>query len=231
MDRPKRILIVEDDPEIANIEQFNLDAAGFDTKAIAYGGGIFHEIRNFAPDLIILDIMLPDVDGFEIIKALKERNDTRSIPVIMVTAKDAQDDRIYGLELGADDYVVKPFSPRELVLRARAVLKRAGAGDYIENPQNIIEKGILRIDKAGVKVTVAQKEIELTRVEFKLLTYLAEHPSIVLTRQMLMEQVWGYNYPVNSRTVDTHIRRLRKKLGQAADYIETVRGIGYKFKI
>ena len=224
----KRILIVEDDNDIVRIQRFNFEAAGFDTRAISYGGGIFHEVRSFKPHLIVLDIMLPDVDGFEIMRSLRSRPETETIPVVMVTARDGVVDRISGLELGADDYVVKPFSPRELTLRVKAVLKRSNRKRDQGGPR-VIDAGELRIDKASYRATIKGQSLELTNVEFKLLTHLVEHPGLVFTRGMLLEQVWGYNYPVNSRTVDTHIRRLRMKLGAYAWMIKTVRSVGYKF--
>ena len=223
--------MVEDDESIVNIIVFNLENAGFKVKALPFGAGIFHEIRNFKPDIVLLDIMLPDVDGFEILHALRQKEDTQHIPVIMVTAKDAQDHRIQGLEYGADDYVVKPFSPRELVLRIEAVLRRSSDSMSARDSQyDTINKGALKIDKARYEAFLNDRPLDLTRIEFKLLCFLAEHPSIVYTREMLLDKVWGYDYPVNSRTVDTHIRRLRMKLGPECDLIETIRGIGYRFK-
>ncbi len=221
-----KILIVDDEPDVVELVEYNLKNAGFDVIKSSDGNEALNTIQNKNPDLILLDIMLPNIDGFEICKILKRNPDTAAIPIIMLTAKAAEVDRIVGLELGADDYITKPFSPRELVLRVKTLLKRIKGND---ETTSIIQYGHLRIDTARFEVTVKGKKIELTATEFKLLLTLASRPGRVQTREQLLQEVWEYNSSVDTRTVDTHIRRLREKLGQAADYIETLRGFGYRF--
>ncbi len=221
-----KILIVDDEPDVVELVEYNLKNAGFDVIKSADGNEALKKIQNENPDLILLDIMLPNIDGFEICKILKRNPDTSAIPIIMLTAKAAEVDKIVGFELGADDYITKPFSPRELVLRVKTLLKRIKGNDELST---IIQSGALRIDTARFEVTVKGKKIELTATEFKLLLTLASRPGRVQTREQLLQEVWEYNPSVDTRTVDTHIRRLREKLGQAADYIETIRGFGYKF--
>jgi len=221
-----KILIVDDEPDVIELVEYNLKNAGFDVIKSVDGNEALKKIQNENPDLILLDIMLPNIDGFEICKILKRNPDTAAIPIIMLTAKAAEVDRVVGFELGADDYITKPFSPRELVLRVKTLLKRIKGND---ETTPIIQYGPLRIDSARFEVTVKGKKIELTATEFKLLLTLASRPGRVQTREQLLQEVWEYNSSVDTRTVDTHIRRLRKKLGQAADYIETLRGFGYRF--
>jgi len=234
METKPKILIVEDDEDIARIQVFNLEAWDMEAKAIAYGGGVFHAIRQFAPDLVIIDIMLPDVEGFEIIKALRSRETTSHIPIIVITARDGESDRLKGLELGADDYMVKPFSPKEMVLRVKAVLKRTyeAHSRFGTKAQPLsIKRGPLEVDPKTFTAMLDGEPMELTRKEFDLLYYLLKNHGIVLTRERLMEDVWGYTSSVYSRTVDTHIRRLRQKMGRCASSIRTVRGLGYKFEL
>lgn len=224
----KTLLIVEDDKNISKLVKYNLEKAGYDCLAIFSGSQVLPALRKGSFDLIILDIMLPELDGFEVCRLIKQDDKLKTIPIIMLTAKGEEVDRVVGLELGADDYMVKPFSPRELVLRVKAVLRR---GKAEAAAKDILKAGILLVDKPGHKVTVNAKEVELTQMEFKLLVTLMERRRRVQSRDVLLSDVWGMNADVYTRTVDTHIRRLRKKLGKAAgSLIETVVGIGYRFK-
>ncbi|MGB9603899.1 MAG: response regulator [Verrucomicrobiia bacterium] len=221
-----KVLVIDDEPDVLELIEYNLTAAGFIVIKASEGNDAIKKARDQAPDLIVLDIMLPGIDGFEICKILKRDKSTAAIPIIMLTAKAEEVDRIVGLELGADDYITKPFSPRELVLRIKTLLKRVKGG---AEPPQIIQRGVLKIDPQRHEVSVKGKEIELTATEYKLLLTLASQPGRVFTRDQLLEDVWEYNSTVDTRTVDTHVRRLREKLGPAADYIETIRGFGYKF--
>jgi two-component system phosphate regulon response regulator PhoB len=220
-----KILIVDDEQDILTLLEYNLKKAGFQVVSAEDGPEAIELAKMERPDLIILDIMLPSMEGTEVCKILKRESATSSIPVIMLTAKGEEVDRIVGLELGADDYITKPFSPRELILRVRAVLKR---GQKQESSQ-IITAGPIRIDRDRNEVRVENKHLTLTAIEFKLLTELAMSNHRVLSRDNLLDKVWGRNCYVTDRTVDTHIRRLREKLGKAAKYIGTVRGFGYRF--
>jgi two-component system phosphate regulon response regulator PhoB len=221
----KRILVAEDEPDVRNLVVMNLKNAGFTVLAAENGLAALKEARNSVPSLVILDLMLPEMSGLEVCKVLKKEPATSAIPIIMLTAKAEEVDRIVGLELGADDYITKPFSPRELVLRVKSVLRRASAAS---EPGDEISLGDIRIDRARCEVTVKGKAIEFTATEFKLLTLLIERRGRVQSRDALLNDVWGYESAIDTRTVDTHIRRLREKLGKAADCIETVRGFGYR---
>jgi two-component system phosphate regulon response regulator PhoB len=222
-----RIVVVEDDADILHLLSYNLQSAGFSVRTAEDGYGALSLIRQDHPQLVILDLMLPGLDGFEVCKELKRGAETRHIPVIMLTARGEEIDRIVGLELGADDYVVKPFSPRELILRVRAVLRRSGAPAPAET---IWQEEGLRVDFAAHKVTVDGEEATLTATEFKLLAELISNPGKVQTRDQLLDKVWGYQFDGYARTVDTHVRRLRQKLGPYSDWVETVRSVGYRFR-
>jgi len=221
-----RILVVDDEPEAVELVQFNLEQAGFSVITAADGAEAIRKTRSGMPNLIVLDLMLPEVDGIEVCKLLRRDPATASIPIIMLTAKAAEIDRVLGLELGADDYITKPFSPRELVLRIRKILQR-GAGP--EEADRVLHLGDLTIDEPRHLVTWKSKAIELTATEFKLLTVLAQRRGRVQSREQLLRDVWEYNSLVDSRTVDTHMRRLREKLGPAAKNLDTIRGVGYRF--
>lgn len=221
-----KILVVDDEQDVVDLVEYNLKSAGFSVLKAYDGKEGFKKAKENKPDLIILDIMLPEMDGFEVCKLLRRERETSSIPIIMLTAKAAEVDRVVGLEIGADDYLTKPFSPRELVLRVKALLRRVKGN---EQEPGIIKRGCLTIDELSHEVTVKGKVVDLTATEYKLLVTLAKNPGRVFTREKLLEDVWDYNPNVDTRTVDTHVRRLREKLGQAADYLETVRGFGYKF--
>ncbi len=225
MVRPK-VFIVEDDADILQLLTFNLHAAGFDISSSRDGYEALALIRQDLPDAVLLDLMLPGMDGLDVCKELKRGQETRRIPVIMLTARSEEIDRIVGLELGADDYVVKPFSPRELILRIRAVLRRAGPR---EEAAPVWQKGGLRLESDAHRALVDGEEVSLTATEFKLLLELVRNEDKVQTRDQLLDRVWGYRFEGYARTVDTHIRRLRQKLGRYADMIETIRGVGYRF--
>jgi len=223
---PQRILIVDDEKDIRELLTFQLQQHGFTTVTATNGEDALEKIEEKAPDLIILDLMMPKMDGAEACRVLKREEKTRRIPIIMLTAKGEEIDRVVGFELGADDYVAKPFSPRELALRVKAVLKRVTTAD---EPAEFLTFKDLHIDLSRHRVRVAGKAVELTSTEFKLLTTLLQRRGRVQTRDHLLETVWGYDYIGFTRTVDTHIRRLRAKLGTSGDCIETVRGVGYRF--
>ncbi len=221
------ILIVEDEKDIALLVARALKKEGFETTVTSNLQEALDLVEKRPPQLIILDLMLPDGDGLELCKHLKIRQQTKEIAVVILTAKGEEVDRIIGFEVGADDYIVKPFSPRELVLRVKAVLRR------FENkfpPEEIFRVRDLLIDVSQHRVTVGDEPVHLTRTEFALLLTLFKARGKVLTREVLLDKVWGYTFEGYARTVDTHIRRLRKKLGPCADLIETVWGLGYRFK-
>lgn len=229
----ERIALVEDEPDIVDVLQYNLAREGFEVEVFARGDVALEAIRRRAPHLVVLDLMLPGLDGLELTRTLKRETATASVPVVMLTAKSEEVDRIVGLELGADDYIAKPFSPREVVLRVKAVLRRArksrsSPGDGAEG--ETLEVGKVRLDLAGHRLEVAKDEVPLTATEFRLLQVLLERSGRVQTRARLLSDVWGYAEDVDSRTVDTHIRRLRRKLGHEAERIETVIGVGYRFR-
>jgi DNA-binding response OmpR family regulator len=223
----QNILIIEDDKHISKLVNYNLEKAGYDCFVVPDDEEGLEILDKQPIDLIILDIMLPKIDGFEVCRLIKQNPRLKNIPIIMLTAKGEEVDRIVGLELGADDYVVKPFSPRELVLRIKAILKR---GKIEESPKDIIERRSLVINVPKHRVTVNNKEIELTPIEFKLLVTLIERKGRIQSRDQLLSDVWDMDADVFTRTVDTHIKRLREKLGKIGDQIETVRGLGYRFK-
>jgi two-component system phosphate regulon response regulator PhoB len=223
----ERILIVEDEKDILNLISHHLEQSGFKVISAYDGTTALRKAQEFLPDLILLDLLLPGIEGIEVHKLLKQNPKTKDIPVIMVTAKGEELDRIVGLELGADDYITKPFSVRELVLRAKAVLKRVKSPPEEENEIRI---GDLTVDRKGYKVWIKREPVSLTATEFKLLLELLQNRDRVMTRDALLNNVWGYSYEGYARTVDTHIRRLREKLGKSGDHIETVRGIGYCFR-
>lgn len=223
--KPK-ILVVDDEPEAVELVEFNLSQAGFDVVSAADGAEALKKARSAMPSLVILDLMLPEIDGLEVCKMLRRDPATAALPIIMLTAKAAEIDRVLGLELGADDYVVKPFSPRELVLRVKNLLGRTRPGAA---PDEILKFGDLLIDSARHLVSWKARRVDLTATEFKLLWLLAKRRGRVQSREQLLRDVWEYNSLIDTRTVDTHMRRLREKLGPAARYLDTVRGVGYRF--
>jgi len=221
-----KILIADDEPDAVEMVGVNLEAAGYQVFSAADGRGALHQARSAMPDLILLDIMLPEMDGLEVCKALRRDTATSTVPIIMLTARATEIDRVLGLELGADDYITKPFSPRELVLRVKNVLKRASNDS--DDADRIQFKGLI-IDKSRHEVTYEGKPLGLTATEFKLVSVLAARKGRVQSREQLLKDVWGYNSLIDTRTIDTHMRRLRDKLGDAARYLDTVRGVGYRF--
>ncbi len=226
-----KILVVEDEPDILEMVRYNLDQAGLDVETAEDAECGLQSIQETLPDLIILDLMLPGIDGLDMCRQIKQDARTRHIPILMLTARKEEIDRIVGLELGADDYVVKPFSPRELVLRTQAILRRSQSSlQSITDTETWLHLGPISIDKAAHQALLNGDPLELTGTEFKLLTTLIERRGRVQTRDDLLDTVWGYEYGGYGRTVDTHIRRLREKLGEACEWIETVRGVGYRFR-
>lgn len=222
-----RILIVEDEQDVVDMLTLNLrKAGGYMISTAADGASGLKKAREELPALIILDLMLPKMPGLEVCKVLKSDAATRHIPIIMLTAKAEEIDRIVGLEVGADDYVTKPFSPREIVLRIKAIMRR-GQGEAAKEAMTF---GAITVDPERHHVAVGGKAIRLTSVEFKLLSMLMQRRGRVQSRDRLLNEVWGYESIIDTRTVDTHVRRLRKKLGKAADAIETVRGFGYRLR-
>ncbi|MBU5612856.1 response regulator [Geomonas azotofigens] len=219
------ILIVEDERDLAELLSFNLEREGFKTIIATDGHEGLANVAHCQPDLVILDLMLPGMLGTDVCKNLKKSERTSHIPVIMLTAKGEEIDKVVGFEVGADDYVVKPFSSRELLLRVKAVLRRTNTETA---PRTILQFGSITIDADRHLVMVDGEEIFFTSTEFKLLHTLAQRPGRVQSRDVLLRDVWGYNFVEDSRTVDTHITRLRTKLGSAGDLIKTVRGFGYK---
>ncbi len=223
----ERILIVEDEKNIAKLIRYNLERSDYDCTISKTGEEAIAILSKQAFDLMILDIMLPGIDGFEVCRRAKQIPASKNIPIIILTAKGEEVDRVVGLELGADDYIVKPFSPRELTLRVKAILKRSGKE---ESKKELLTIENITVDIPKHRVTVKDKEIELAKMEFNLLVALMERRGRVQTRDRLLSDVWGIDSMVDTRTVDTHIKRLREKLGRAGDIIETVRGIGYKLR-
>jgi two-component system phosphate regulon response regulator PhoB len=229
-------MIVEDEPDLVRVMEFNLQQAGFDTVSFDRCKDALSSATAHPPDLVLLDLMLPDGTGTDVCRALKGDPRTKGVAVIMVTAKGEEVDRVVGFELGADDYVVKPFSVRELVLRVKAIIRRsegsevpATGGVAAAGSPEIVTFGCLRVDRTAHRVFVEEREEALTALEFRLLVTLMDRKNRVQSRDTLLEDVWGLRLQVETRTVDTHIKRLREKLGPAGAYIHTVRGVGYRF--
>ncbi|MDP0490819.1 MAG: response regulator transcription factor [Verrucomicrobiota bacterium JB023] len=224
MARKQRILVVEDERDVADLVTYNLERAGYEVST-ARDGLIGQEMAlRDEPDLIVLDLMLPGKDGYSVFKDIRRDSRTSTTPVIMLTARAQTEDRIQGLQAGADDYLTKPFSPKELVLRVGAILRRSDV-----SPGTVtVKAGPFRFDKNNVKFYLEESEVDLTSIEFKLLLFLAERPGKAQDRNDLLRNIWGYSDEVHSRTLDTHMKRLRQKLGDHARKIETVRGVGYR---
>jgi two-component system, OmpR family, phosphate regulon response regulator PhoB len=220
-----RILVVEDEADIQEVLAYNLKRDGHDVTLTATAKEGLRQVRERRPELVLLDLMLPDGSGTELCKTLRQDAATRAVRVIMLTAKGEEIDRVLGFELGADDYMVKPFSVRELLLRVQAVLRRTSTDESGESTQF----GMLRVDRGAHRVWVEGHEVELTALEFKLLLTLHDRRNRVQTRDALLSDVWRIDADVTTRTVDTHVKRLREKLGTAGVYIQTVRGVGYRF--
>jgi len=224
----ERILVVEDDPDILELLRFNLEEEGYRVETAMRALDGLDKLRTRPPGLLILDLMLPDLSGIEVCKRLRAAEATSRVPVLMLTAKGEEIDRVVGFEVGADDYVTKPFSVRELLLRVKALLRRAEPGTATTGPLHV---GALVLDPEAHRAQVDGKELPLTATEFKLLRYFLDHPTRLLTRDQLLEKVWGYAGDIESRTVDAHVRRLRAKLGDYGDLVETVHGAGYRYNL
>ncbi len=224
----EKILVVDDEEDILELVRYNLEREGFQVTCAESGEKAMERTRQEAPELIVLDLMLPGIDGLEVARRLKQDQKTAALPIVMLTAKGEEADIVTGLELGADDYITKPFSPRVLIARIKAVLRRQS--QQAEDPDRILNIGKLLIDPRRRSVSTDDKYIDLTYSEFQILFYLAARPGWVFTRSQIVDAVRGENYPVTDRSVDVQIAGLRKKLGQYSAYIETVRGVGYRFK-
>ena len=221
----QKIFCVEDDDNIRELTVYALKQNGFEILGFSCAKDFFEALKSEMPSLVLLDIMLPDVDGLEILNKLRQTGETENLPVIMLTAKSGELDKVKGLESGADDYITKPFSVMELISRVKALLRRTSA-----DTDNIMKYGVLCVDKLSRKVTADGEEVILTFKEFELLFYLLKNKGIVMTRDKLLKHVWGYDFEGESRTVDVHIKTLRQKLGNNANIIETVRNVGYTVK-
>jgi two-component system alkaline phosphatase synthesis response regulator PhoP len=225
----KKILIVEDEYDVIKLLKYNLEKEGFKVNYTSDGSLVLAEIRRDEPDLVILDLMLPGLDGLEICRQIRRNEKYTSLPLLMLTARGEEADRVVGLEMGADDYVTKPFSMRELVARVRALLRRQdGPGAQ----RATLQRGSLTIDPAAHSVMVSGRRIELSALEFKLLHYLGSHPGMVFSRDQLLDRVWGDDRSVTPRSVDVYVRRVREKIEprpQVPTYIQTVHGVGYRF--
>jgi len=220
------LLLIEDEADLQKILEFNLRQAGHEVSSSLRGRQGVQLAKERMPELIVLDLMLPDMAGTEVCKLLKKDAATQAIPILILTAKGEEIDRILGFELGADDYLTKPFSIRELLLRIDAILRRARGENVAQLP---IRFGRLRIEREAHRVFIDEKEVELTAIEFRLLTTLYERRNRVQSRTSLLDHVWGIEADITTRTVDTHVKRLREKMGPAGEYIETLRGVGYRF--
>ncbi len=221
-----RVLVVDDEPDIVALVAYHLAKEGYRVSTASNGPDAIRTAMADVPSLVVLDLMLPGISGFEILEALRADDSTRNIAVLMLTARRDEADRIHGLTLGADDYLTKPFSPQELVLRVNAILRRMHAAS--SPPSDLLRIGALRIDRAAHRVSVGEEEIDLTPIEFKLLLTLVERRGRVQARTHLLQTVWEAAPDIQTRTVDMHVQRLRTKLGIAGELIETVRGFGYR---
>ena len=222
----QKIYIVEDEPDIRETLKYNFSNEGFKVSTAPDGEEALSNIKKVLPDVLILDLMLPGISGLDVCKSIRADDDIRDISIIMLTAKGEEIDRVIGFELGADDYVTKPFSVRELILRVKVLLKKQRES-LVEN--KLVTFGPIRIDLDAHELKINDKEIVLTALEFKLLQHLVKRKGRVQTREQLLGDVWGYSAEVTTRTVDTHIKRLREKLGNTSEYIQTIRGVGYRF--
>lgn len=225
MQKQVTVLVVEDEPDVVDLLRYNLNRAGFNVLIANAGNTGLELARKHRPDVTVLDLMLPGMDGLSVCRALKSDPQTHDLGILMLTAKGAPQDRVAGLEIGADDYVAKPFSPRELVLRVEALARRVTHS----NRSDLVEVDGFKVDKGSFEIRIDGEKMDLTTTEFKLLTLLIERRGKTQSRETLLYDVWGYQNMIDTRTVDTHMRRLREKLGSNAARIETVRGEGYRF--
>jgi DNA-binding response OmpR family regulator len=226
----RKIAVVEDEAELASLIEYNLVRAGFDVKTLNGAGQTVRDLEAWEPDLIVLDVMLPGQDGFDVCRQIRQTGKLVRTPVLFLTARSDEVDRVLGLEIGGDDYMTKPFSPRELVARIKAHLRRQDTGAA---PQTALSMGPFRLDRAARRVYQSDREIELTSTEFKLLEFFLTHPGTAWSREQLLREVWGEQHFVTPRTVDVHIRRLREQIEEKPDepgYLVTVRGFGYRFE-
>jgi DNA-binding response OmpR family regulator len=221
------VLVVDDETDVVDLVRYHLHRAGFDVLIASNGPSGLRTATESMPDAIVLDIMMPQMTGIEVCKALRTSSQTSTIPILMLTAKAEPAERIAGLELGVDDYITKPFSPRELVLRVQNVLRRL----HSVQSSSLVTVDEFCVDKGNFEISLNGRRLELTTTEFKLLALLVERRGRTLSRETLLQDVWGYENAIDTRTVDTHVRRLREKLGPAASRIATVRGVGYRFLI
>lgn len=222
----KKILVVDDEPDVTDLVAYNLRAKGFHVETLNDATASISSARNFRPDLIILDIMMPDLSGVQICRILRADSQLKSVPIVFLTARAEQQDRIEGFESGGDDYIAKPFSPKELTLRVESILRRTAASGGAVPSQ--LQIGRILLNSETHRVTVCERPVELTATEFKLLRLLMERQGRVQTREHLLLNVWNYSTEIETRTVDTHVRRLREKLGTEAGWVETIRGVGYR---
>ena len=220
------IYIVEDDAEIRELEVYALKSSGFESKSFDSGKNLDEEIKVQVPDLFILDIMLPGEDGLSILKRLRAQENTKNVPIIMLTAKSSELDKVKGLDLGADDYIAKPFGILEFVSRVRALLRRSGNMKSEESVK--ITLGEIVLDSGTREVSVSGNSVELTYKEYELLKLLISHPGLVYSRQQILEKIWGIDFKMDTRTIDMHIKTLRQKLGEQGSIIQTIRNVGYK---
>ena len=221
-----KVFIVEDEPDLRDTLKYNLENEGFSVKAFSNGEDFLSSVNKNKPSLVILDLMLPGVSGLDVCRELRSNNNYDGIGIVMLTAKSEEIDRIVGFELGADDYVTKPFSVRELILRVKVILKKR-TDDGVN--EQLLEFGPILMNLDAHEVSINEKVVNLTALEFKLLKHLLKRKGRVQTRDQLLGDVWGYSSEVTTRTVDTHIKRLREKLGEPGDLIQTIRGVGYRF--
>ncbi len=219
------IFILEDDDSIRNFVVYALNSSDFNVQGFARPSEMWAALKDTVPDLFLLDIMLPEEDGIEVLKKLRAARDTADLPIIMLTAKDSEYDKVIGLDAGADDYISKPFGIMELIARIKALMRRSAKSDHASP---VLSFGSLVIDEKAHTVSVGSESVSLTLKEFELLLLLAKNASKVMTRDVILEKIWGYDYDGENRTVDVHVRTLRQKLGEAGSIIDTVRGVGYK---
>ncbi|NIR43801.1 MAG: response regulator transcription factor [Gemmatimonadetes bacterium] len=225
-----RVLVVEDEPDIAALVAYQLAHAGYGVRTTVDGREALRAIETDPPDLVVLDLLLPEISGLDVLRVIRGSNETKDLPVVILTARGDEESRVAGLKLGADDYMAKPFSPRELVLRVEAVLRRSVAESNGSNRRARLRVGAIAIDTHAHSVTVDDRDVSLTRKEFRLLLCLMQRRGRTQSRRDLLEAVWDTTAPIETRTVDMHVRRLRAKLGEHAELIETVRGFGYRFR-
>jgi DNA-binding response OmpR family regulator len=231
---PKKVAIVEDEAELAALLEYNLARQGLATRVITSSKGALEQLESWKPDLIILDVMLPDGDGFELCRRLRNSATLDRTPIVFLTARSDEVDRVLGLEIGGDDYVTKPFSPRELMARVKAHLRRGEQDDGEEPPTELLRLGPFTLDRAAHRLSLRDVELALTSTEFRLLEFFLSHPGRAYSREQLLEEVWGQQHFVSPRTVDVHVRRLRERIEEQADdprFLTTVRGFGYRFEL